>query len=375
MASSEIRSPSVIAASVNEWPPPIAFTRWPASAARRTIAATSSVRRLVHRRGHASLVAGPVPRADSHRGSVGQRSGTSAVRRRSRDDGQAPARTSTVSIELVDGGRVVHREAQHRREVATLHVVARRTGDRSATSGCGAPSAARRVPRRSARQAGRLSTVTMPHCWTPWSCTTESGVGEQRPQLVLHARRPSPRSDRCPSPGRARPPRRGRATRRGCTPSTRTAGVGGEFVAVARHEVGAVMIGLGRDARGRGSTRGRRGSRCRAARAGTCVPWPTGSRNRSPRRRGRAVRPTGTRRAGTARRPIGSARRSRRPGFTSPPLVGTWVSDTSATSPRLSASAIAVDRHLPGFVARHPLDDHPVLSAARRKATALAPYS
>ena len=41
--SSDTRCPSVIAASVNEWPPPIAFTRWPDSAARRTIAATSSV--------------------------------------------------------------------------------------------------------------------------------------------------------------------------------------------------------------------------------------------------------------------------------------------------------------------------------------------
>ncbi len=41
--SSDTRCPSVIAASVNEWPPPIAFTRWPDSAARWTIAATSSV--------------------------------------------------------------------------------------------------------------------------------------------------------------------------------------------------------------------------------------------------------------------------------------------------------------------------------------------
>ena len=45
MPSRESCTPSVTAAAVNEWPAPMAFTRWPASAARRTIVATSSVDR------------------------------------------------------------------------------------------------------------------------------------------------------------------------------------------------------------------------------------------------------------------------------------------------------------------------------------------
>ena len=45
MPSRESCTPSVTAAAVNEWPAPMAFTRCPASAARRTIAATSSVDR------------------------------------------------------------------------------------------------------------------------------------------------------------------------------------------------------------------------------------------------------------------------------------------------------------------------------------------
>ena len=69
--------------------------------------------------------------------------------------------------------------------------------------------------------------------------------------------------------------------------------------------------------------------------------WQASSRNGTPAERASA--------------PISAA------GFTSPPFVGTWVNDTRATSPPCSAVRHRGDRHLPGFVAAHPLDDDPVL--------------
>ncbi len=45
MRSSDSCTPPVSAAAVKEWPAPMALTRDPASAARRTMAATSSVDR------------------------------------------------------------------------------------------------------------------------------------------------------------------------------------------------------------------------------------------------------------------------------------------------------------------------------------------
>ena len=48
-------------------------------------------------------------------------------------------------------------------------------------------------------------------------------------------------------------------------------------------------------------TSGHRENRFRGARGGTCVPWRTGSRSRSPRSQAEAVPPTGRRRAGRAR--------------------------------------------------------------------------
>ncbi len=91
----------------------------------------------------------------------------------------------------------------------------------------------------------------------------------------------------------------------------------------------------------RGSTCARRETRCRVDRAGTCGPSPPTGRSRSRRRRGDAGRPTDTRRAGTAHRPPASASPISAAGFTSPPLVGMWVSDTRATSCRASRSATA----------------------------------
>ena len=193
-------------------------------------------------------------------------------------------------------------------------------------------SAARRVPRRSARRA---ATADRDDAALPDALVVheETGVGEHARAAVRHARRPSPRCDRCPS--QCVFDRRTEAEPRGVVvlPVLEPLRAGGELVAIARHEVGAVMIGLRRDAPGRGSIRGRRGSPSRAAHAGTCAPSPTGSRSRSRRRRGRAVRPTGTHRAGTARRPTRASAPISAAGFTSPPFVGTWVSDTSATSP------------------------------------------
>ena len=62
MRSSDTRIPRVQAASVKEWPAPTAFTVRPASAARLTMAATSSGERgLRISLGDAHLVTGPVP--------------------------------------------------------------------------------------------------------------------------------------------------------------------------------------------------------------------------------------------------------------------------------------------------------------------------
>ena len=112
-------------------------------------------------------------------------------------------------------------------------------------------------------------------------------------------------------------------------PVLEPAGVRAQLVPIDRHEVGAVMVGLRRDAPGRGSSRGRRGTRC--PRGPRRYLRPVADRKSQPivcRRRCRAGRPTGRRRrrygtpAARVSAPISAA------GLTRPPLVGTWVSDT-----------------------------------------------
>ena len=81
----------------------------------------------------------------------------------------------------------------------------------------------------------------------------------------------------------------------------------------------------------RRSHRSRRGTRCLWGPAGTCGRSPTVGHNRSRRRRSGVDRWTGRHRhegnAGSSGELPTSAA-----GLTRPPLVGTWVSDTSATS-------------------------------------------
>ncbi len=73
--------------------------------------------------------------------------------------------------------------------------------------------------------------------------------------------------------------------------------------------------------------------------------------------------------AARVRAPISTA------GFTRPPLVGTWVSDTSATSPPARASAMASTDTCPLASLGTRSTTTPFVSAARTKATAFAPYS
>ena len=88
------------------------------------------------------------------------------------------------------------------------------------------------------------------------------------------------------------------------SPSSRSGGRRGASCSGRRAtQVGGVQVEEGRlqpleHARG-----ARRGSRCRAARAGTCARSPTACRSRSPPRRSASARPTGRRPAGRARRP------------------------------------------------------------------------
>ena len=90
---------------------------------------------------------------------------------------------------------------------------------------------------------------------------------------------------------------------------------------------------------GQSRSRGRRGTRCPGARAGTCARWPTGSRTPARRRRSGAARRPGTRRAGRARPPRASPRRSRRPGSPARPGSGSTTSPPAAHGRRACRGA------------------------------------
>ncbi len=125
----------------------------------------------------------------------------------------------------------------------------------------------------------------------------------------------------------------------------------------------------------RGSTCARRETRCRVDRAGTCGPSPPTGHSRSRRRRCGAGRPTDTRRAGTAHPAARVSDPTSAAGFTSPPFVGMWVSDTRATSCRASRSAIASTSTWPYRSLGTRSTRTPRRSAATRNATMFAPYS
>ena len=189
----------------------------------------------------------------------------------------------------------------------------------------------------------------------------QSGVDAAARAAASHARPPSPRCDRCSqrSACSTAAPRPSHAAWSYSQYSKRC-GARHEFVAVARHEVGPVMIGLRRahpiedrladvqEARAAGPAQelapvaDRKSQPISSTSRSSCpTAWQASSRNGTPAERASA--------------PISAA------GFTSPPFVGTWVNDTSATSPPGSASAIAATDTCPDSSLAHPLDDDPVL--------------
>ena len=200
--------------------------------------------------------------------------------------------------------------------------------------------------------------VTMPHRSVPRSWTVHARqLGQARPQ-VLRARSATVGLDRrrCPGPARTARRRSGRAGPRRSTPTARTPArpCRSSYRSGAAH-VPAVQVHLPRPQPAQHRRGAPPGTRSPAARAATCGPVPDDDVD-AEAATSSGTWPTDWHASSSTSAPTScAASTTGATGFTRPPFVGTWTSDTSRTRSSSIARSAATST-APDGVGRDRLD-------------------